>query len=46
MTQNPEVGYYRYAITTCGIDGSYMVEKLLAIDFAVCAAVAIEDTGI
>jgi len=28
--------------TTCGIDGSYAVEKLLATDFAACAAVAIE----
>ncbi|MEW6482391.1 MAG: DNA double-strand break repair nuclease NurA [bacterium] len=28
--------------TTCGIDGSYVVERLLATDFAACAAVAIE----
>ncbi len=28
--------------TTCGIDGSYAVEKLLAIDFVACAAVAVE----
>jgi hypothetical protein len=28
--------------TTCGIDGSYAVEKLLATDLAACAAVAIE----
>lgn len=28
--------------TTCGVDGSYVVEKLLAIDFVTCAAVAIE----
>lgn len=28
--------------TTCGVDGAYAVEKLLAIDFTACAAVAIE----
>ena len=28
--------------TTCGIDGSYAVERLLATDLAACAAVAIE----
>lgn len=28
--------------TTCGVDGSYAIEKLLAIDLAACAAVAIE----
>jgi len=28
--------------TTCGIDGSYAVEKLLATDLAACASVAIE----
>ncbi|MEG8946406.1 DNA double-strand break repair nuclease NurA [Rosettibacter firmus] len=28
--------------TTCGIDGSYAVEKLLATDFVACAAVSIE----
>jgi len=28
--------------TTCGVDGSYAVEKLLAIDFVACAAVAVE----
>ncbi len=27
--------------TTCGIDGSYAIEKLLAADLAVCAAVAV-----
>ncbi len=32
----------RYLPTTCGVDGSYAVEKLLATDFAACAAVAIE----
>jgi len=36
-----EVGYPGIP-TTCGIDGSYAVEKLLATDFAACAAVAIE----
>jgi hypothetical protein len=28
--------------TTCGIDGSYAVERLLATDLAACAAVAVE----
>lgn len=28
--------------TTCGVDGSYVVERLLATDFAACAGVAIE----
>jgi len=28
--------------TTCGVDGSYTVEKLLATDIAACAAVAVE----
>ena len=28
--------------TTCGVDGSYAVERLLSIDFVACAAVAIE----
>lgn len=28
--------------TTCGVDGSYAVERLLATDLAACAAVAIE----
>ncbi|ACD82906.1 DNA double-strand break repair nuclease NurA [Candidatus Methylacidiphilum infernorum] len=36
-----EVGYPGIP-TTCGIDGSYGVEKLLAADFAACAAVAVE----
>lgn len=31
-----------YIPTTCGIDGAYAVEKLLAIDFVACAAVAVE----
>ena len=41
LKQDTEVGY-PVIPTTCGIDGSYAVEKLLAIDFAACAAVAIE----
>jgi len=28
--------------TTCGVDGSYCVERLLANDFVACAAVAVE----
>jgi hypothetical protein len=28
--------------TTCGIDGSYAVERLLSTDFVACAAVAVE----
>lgn len=28
--------------TTCGIDGSFVIEKLLAVDLVACAAVAIE----
>jgi len=30
------------APTTCGVDGSYAVERLLATDLAACAAVAVE----
>lgn len=41
LKQDAEVGYPT-APTTCGVDGSYAVEKLLATDFAACAAVAIE----
>ena len=41
LKQDTEVGYPGIP-TTCGIDGSYAVEKLLATDFAACAAVAIE----
>ena len=41
LKQDTEVGYPGIP-TTCGVDGSYAVEKLLAIDFAACAAVAIE----
>ncbi|MHA2621512.1 MAG: DNA double-strand break repair nuclease NurA [bacterium JZ-2024 1] len=41
LKHETDVGYPRIP-TTCGVDGSYAVEKLLAIDFAACAAVAIE----
>jgi hypothetical protein len=41
LKQDTEVGYPGIP-TTCGVDGSYAVEKLLATDFAACAAVAIE----
>jgi len=36
-----EIGYPAIP-TTCGIDGSYAVERLLSIDFVACAAVAVE----
>ncbi len=41
LKQDTEAGYPGIP-TTCGVDGSYAVEKLLATDFAACAAVAIE----
>lgn len=41
LKQDTEVGYPGIP-TTCGVDGSYAVEKLLTTDFAACAAVAIE----
>jgi hypothetical protein len=41
IKKDAEIGYPGIP-TTCGADGSYAVEKLLAIDFAACAAVAIE----
>ncbi|MEW6103319.1 MAG: DNA double-strand break repair nuclease NurA [bacterium] len=41
LKQDTEVGYPGIP-TTCGVDGSYVVERLLATDFAACAAVAIE----
>jgi hypothetical protein len=28
--------------TTCGVDGSYAIERLLSVDLAACAAVAVE----
>ena len=36
-----EIGYSGIP-TTCGVDGSYAVERLLSIDFVACAAVAVE----
>jgi len=41
LKRDSEIGYPPIP-TTCGIDGSYAVEKLLAIDFVACAAVAVE----
>ena len=41
MKKDAELGYPGIP-TTCGVDGSYAVERLLATDFAACAAVAIE----
>jgi len=41
LKKDTDVGYPGIP-TTCGVDGSYAVEKLLATDFAACAAVAIE----
>ena len=41
LKKDSEVGYPGIP-TTCGADGSYVVERLLATDFAACAAVAIE----
>jgi hypothetical protein len=41
LKRDTEVGYPKIP-TTCGVDGSCAVEKLLATDLAACAAVAIE----
>ncbi|MFN3467744.1 MAG: nuclease, partial [Candidatus Brocadiales bacterium] len=41
LKRDAEVGYPGIP-TTCGVDGSYAVERLLATDLAACAAVAIE----
>jgi hypothetical protein len=41
LKKDSEVGYPGIP-TTCGVDGSYVVERLLATDFAACAAVATE----
>jgi len=41
LKRDSEVGYPGIP-TTCGVDGSYAVERLLAIDFVACAAVAVE----
>lgn len=41
LKKDTELGYPEIP-TTCGIDGSYAVERLLATDLVACAAVAIE----
>ena len=41
LKRDSEIGYPDIP-TTCGVDGSYAVERLLAIDYIACAAVAIE----
>lgn len=41
LKHDSELGYPDIP-TTCGVDGSYSVERLLATDFAACAAVAVE----
>ncbi len=41
LKRDTDVGYPEIP-TTCGVDGSYAVERLLATDLAACAAVAIE----
>lgn len=41
LRRDTDVGYPSIP-TTCGVDGSYAVERLLATDFVACAAVAIE----
>jgi len=41
LKRDAEVGYPGIP-TTCGVDGSYSVERLLAVDFVACAAVAVE----
>jgi len=41
LKRDSEVSYPAIP-TTCGVDGSYAVERLLAIDFVACAAVAVE----
>ena len=41
LKKDSEAGYPGIP-TTCGVDGSYAIERLLATDFAACAAVAIE----
>ena len=41
LKRDSEVGYPSIP-TTCGVDGSYAVERLLAIDFVACASVAVE----
>jgi len=41
LKRDSEAGYAGIP-TTCGVDGSYAVERLLATDLVACAAVAIE----
>jgi len=41
LKRDSDIGYPEIP-TTCGVDGSYAVERLLATDLAACAAVAIE----
>jgi len=41
LKRDTDIGYAEIP-TTCGIDGSYAVERLLATDLAACAAVAVE----
>jgi len=41
MKTDAEIGFPSIP-TTCGVDGSYAVERLLSIDFVACAAVAVE----
>ena len=41
LKSDSEIGYPDIP-TTCGIDGSYVLERLLSIDFIACAAVAVE----
>ena len=41
LKKDTDLGYPRIP-TTCGVDGSYAVERLLATDLVACAAVAIE----
>jgi hypothetical protein len=41
LKRDSDIGYPEIP-TTCGVDGSYAVERLLATDLAACATVAIE----
>ena len=41
LKRDSELGYPGIP-TTCGVDGSYSIERLLATDFAACASVAVE----
>lgn len=41
LRQDTDFGYPQLP-TTCGVDGSYAVERLLATDIVTCAAVAVE----